>query len=80
MKHSNFLQLGGDDFVEKDDSLVFLTHLVSEHIASTFSSANVDVTKLELLRSFADRFHKHLPHEEANLHPGMKIRPKSSQI
>jgi hypothetical protein len=28
---------------------------------------------LELLRSFADRISKHLPHDEANLHPGMKI-------
>jgi hypothetical protein len=39
------------------------------------------VTKLELLRSFANRIHKHLPHEEANLHPGMKShhnRPKNT--
>ncbi len=80
MKDSNFLQLGDGNFVGKDDSLAFLTRLATEHIDSTFRSANVKVTKLELLQSFADRIHKHLPHEETNLHPGMKIRSKSPKI
>jgi hypothetical protein len=83
MKHSNFQKLEDedfDDFVSKDDSLDFLTHLATEHVDSTFRSANVEVTKLELLRTFADRIHKYLPHEEPNLHPGMTIRPKSPKI
>ncbi len=70
-------------FVAKDDGLVFLTHLASEHIHYTFSSADMKVTKLELLETFVDRIHKlfpHSPHAEANLHPGMKIRPKSPKI
>ena len=83
IKQSNFLQLENDDFVAKDDSLTFLTHLATEHVENTFRSGEEQVTKSELLRSFADRVHKHLPHEEANLHPGMKShlnRPKYSRI
>ena len=72
IKQSNFLQLENDDFVAKDDSLTFLTHLATEHVENTFRSGEEQVSKLELLRSFADRIYKHLPHEEANLHPGMK--------
>ena len=81
MKHSNLEHLADDDIVAKDDSLTFLTHLATEHVQSTFRSGEEKVTKLELLRSFADRIHKHLPHQEANLHPGMKShhnRPKNT--
>ncbi len=66
----------------KDQSLTFLTHLATEHVENIFRSGEEQVTKLELLRSFADRIHKRLPHEEANLHPGMKFRlnrPKYSR-
>ena len=83
IKQSNFLQLENDNFVTKDDSLTFLTHLATEHVENTFRSGEEQVTKLELLRSFADMIHKHLPHEEANLHPGMRPyinRPKYSRI
>ena len=79
IKQSNVLQLENDDFVAKDDSLTFLTHLATEHVENIFRSGEEQVSKLELLRSFADRIHKRLPHEEANLHPGMKShlnRPK----
>jgi hypothetical protein len=68
MKHSNYLQ--------KDESLAWLTGLASLHIDSTFDSANVKVTKWDLLRSFTDRINKILPQEEANLHQGMKIQSK----
>jgi hypothetical protein len=82
-QQSNFLQLENDAFVAKDDSLTFLTHLATEHVEHTFKSGEEQVTKLELLRSFADMIHKHLPYEEADLHPGMRPylnRSKYSRI